>query len=79
MHKKAIIKKKSMARPFFYPISMLPAYRKKFKDYAYYKKTNLNAYKIYKNSLVLPSSYLLKKRDILKIGTIINKIYSKYI
>jgi perosamine synthetase len=79
MLKKALIKKKYMARPFFYPISMLPAYRKKFKDYAYYKKTNLNAYKIYKNSLVLPSSYLLKKRDILKIGTIINKIYSKYI
>lgn len=74
---KALMRKKYMPRPFFYPISMLPAYKRKFKNHVYFKKNNKNAYDIYKKSLVLPSSYLLKKYDIEKISKIINKIYEK--
>jgi perosamine synthetase len=73
----ALIKKKYMPRPFFYPISMLPAYRRKYKNYIYYKKNNLNAYNLAKKSLVLPSSYLLNKNDIINITKIIKTICLK--
>jgi perosamine synthetase len=74
---RALIKKKYMPRPFFYPISMLPAYRRKYNNYIYYKKNNLNAYNLAKKSLVLPSSYLLKKNDIINITKIIKIICLK--
>ena len=61
------------ARPFFYPISSLPAYQKIDKNYKKFKKKNPNAYFLYKNGIVLPSSYILKKKDIQRICNIIIK------
>jgi perosamine synthetase len=60
--------KKYFPRPLFYPISLLPAYKKKK---VVPKKKNINAYETYKGGMVLPSSYLLKKNDIKKISKII--------
>ena len=54
-------KKNYFPRPLFYPISLLPAYKKKNKGNI---KKNINAYQTYKSGLVLPSSYILKKKDI---------------
>tara|TARA_Y100000992_G_scaffold301495_1_gene272549 strand:- start:12948 stop:14951 length:2004 start_codon:yes stop_codon:yes gene_type:complete len=58
-------------RRLFYPISKLPAYKKKF---PYKLNKNKNAYLIYRKGFVLPSSYLLKKKDIKKISEIIKKV-----
>tara|TARA_B100000787_G_C16199029_1_gene303337 strand:+ start:773 stop:1897 length:1125 start_codon:yes stop_codon:yes gene_type:complete len=64
-----LLKKKNyFPRPLFYPISLLPAYKKKNKKLG---KKNINAHETYKGGLVLPSSYLLKKIDIKKICDLI--------
>ena len=64
-------------RPFFYPISSLPAYKKIDKNFKKLKIVNKNSYFLNRNGLVLPSSYLLKKTDIKKICNIIIKTIKK--
>ena len=63
------------ARPFFYPISKLPAY-KDIKEKKKVKFTgNYNSNYLNKNGIVLPSSYVLKKKDIKLICDTIKKLY----
>ena len=49
-------KKGVMLRPFFYPISSMPMYKKKL--------NNKNSYKISKSAVNLPSGYNLTTKDI---------------
>ena len=70
-------KNRYLARPFFYPISQLPAF-KNFPEKKRIRKSNAkNASKLNKTSIVLPSSYNLKIKDIKKISTIIENIIIK--
>lgn len=69
--------KNYFARPFFYPISSLPAYKKINKNFAKFKVKNPNAYFLNKNGIVLPSSYLLKHNDIKKICNILIKLITE--
>ncbi len=62
-------------RRLFYPISKLPAYKKKFPNRV---NRNKNAYEIHKKGFVLPSSYLLNRKDVRKICEIIkDAIYTE--
>lgn len=69
--KKKLISENFFPRPFFYPITYLPAYRKKNKKYKKFKYLNPIAYSTYKKGLVLPSSFILTKSKIKKISNII--------
>ena len=69
--KNELIRKRFFPRPFFYPLTYIPAYRKIDKNYRKFKNKNPVAYKTYKRGLVLPSSYLLKKNEIQNICKII--------
>ena len=48
------------SRPFFYPLSSLPAYNQKNT----YEKINANSYDIYKRAIVLPSALNLSNESI---------------
>ena len=66
-----------LARSFFYPISKLPAF-KNYPEKRRIKKSNAKiATKLNKTSIVLPSSYNLKIKDIKIISGIIKKIIYK--
>ena len=54
-------------------IKKMKIWKKKKKNYKNFKKKNPNAYFLYKNGIVLPSSYILKKKDIQRICNIIIK------
>ena len=60
------------ARPFFYPISKLPAYKNFIKKNKIKLTGNNTADYLNKNGIVLPSSYQLKMSDIRKICKIIS-------
>ena len=72
-------KKGFFPRPFFYPISSLPAV-KNFKDKKriIYGKCK-NAINLSKYGIVLPSSYLLRKKDIREICKILKGDLIKYV
>lgn len=72
--KSELMKNNFFTRPFFYPLTSIPAYRKIDKNFQKFKKQNPVAYKTSKRGLVLPSSYLLKKNQIKKICSIIKKL-----
>ena len=63
-----------LARPFFYPISQLPAFKNFPEKNRIRKSIAKNASKLNKTSIVLPSSFNLKIKDIKKISTLIEKI-----
>lgn len=69
--KKKLISNGFYPRPFFYPITYIPAYRKKDKNYMKFKNLNPIAYSTHKKGLVLPSSYILTKAKIKQISNII--------
>lgn len=71
--KKDLINSNFFPRPFFYPLTYLPAYRKINKNYKKYKLKNPVAYKTYRRGLVMPSSYILKNNQIKKICEIVKK------
>ncbi|MDB3986863.1 DegT/DnrJ/EryC1/StrS family aminotransferase [bacterium] len=71
--KDELIKNNFFPRPFFYPLTSLPAYKKIDKNFRRFKIQNPNAYKTYLKGLVLPSSYILNKIQIRKISKIIIK------
>ena len=75
--KSELIKNNFFPRPFFYPLTSIPAYKKIDKNFKRFKKQNPVAYKTCKRGLVLPSSYLLDKSQIKKICLIIIKLLSK--
>jgi perosamine synthetase len=60
------------ARPFFYPISSLPAFKEKNIRARVKYVGNKNSLYLLKTSIVLPSAYLLKEKNIKKICSIIN-------
>jgi len=62
------------ARPFFYPISKLPAFSNVKEKNKIRSTGNLTADFLNKNGLVLPSSYQIKKKDIKSICNIIMDI-----
>jgi perosamine synthetase len=64
------IKKEVPIRPFFYPLSSLPAFNQSW----FYKKRNPIAYKITKRGVCLPSSLTLKYEDIHVICDVIKDI-----
>jgi perosamine synthetase len=72
-------KKGFFPRPFFYPISSLPAV-KKFKDKSriIFGKCK-NASNLSKYGIVLPSSYILRKKDIKEICSILKGELIKYV
>jgi len=72
--KSELIKNNFFPRPFFYPLTSIPAYKKINKNLKKFKNQNPIAYKTYKRGIVLPSSYLLKKKQIKKICLIITKL-----
>ena len=72
--KEKLVEKKFFARPFFYPLSSIPAYRKINKNHYKLKYQNPTAYSTSKKGLVLPSSYILNKKQIKKICEIIIKL-----
>jgi len=63
-----------LARPFFYPISQLPAFKNFPEKNRIRKSIAKNASKLNKTSIVLPSSFNLKIKDIKKISILIEKI-----
>ncbi len=63
------------ARPFFYPISKLPACKTISEKKKVKYTGNINSNYLNKNGIVLPSSYILKKRDIRAICDTIKKFY----
>jgi perosamine synthetase len=66
-----------LARPFFYPVSHLPAF-KNYPDKSRIRKSNAKiAIKLNKTSIVLPSSFNLKVIDIKKICEVIEKVTYK--
>ena len=71
--KDELIKNNFFPRPFFYPLTSLPAYKKIDKNFRRFKIQNPNAYKTHLKGLVLPSSYILNKIQIRKISKIIVK------
>ena len=75
--KSELIKNNFFPRPFFYPLTSIPAYKKIDNNFKRFKKQNPVAYKTCKRGLVLPSSYLLDKSQIKKICLIIIKLLSK--
>jgi perosamine synthetase len=66
-----------LARPFFYPISQLPAFKNFPEKNRIKKSIAKNASKLNKTSIVLPSSYNLKIMDIKKISRVIEKVIIK--
>ena len=66
-----------LARPFFYPISQLPAFKNYPEKNRIRKSIAKNASKLNKTSIVLPSSYNLQIKDIKKISKTIEKIITK--
>lgn len=66
-----------LARPFFYPISQLPAFKNFPEKNRIKKSIAKNASELNKTSIVLPSSYNLKIMDIKKISRIIEKAIIK--
>lgn len=75
--KTQLIKKSFFPRPFFYPLTITPAYRKLDKNYKKFKYKNPIAYKTFKKGIVLPSSYILKKKQIEKICKVIIRLVKK--
>jgi perosamine synthetase len=75
--KNELIKNNFFPRPFFYPLTSIPAYRKIDKNFKRFKNQNPIAYKTCKRGLVLPSSYLLNKSQIKKICSIIITLITK--
>tara|TARA_X000000950_G_scaffold289382_2_gene412624 strand:+ start:17110 stop:18261 length:1152 start_codon:yes stop_codon:yes gene_type:complete len=75
--KKELIKNNFFPRPFFYPLTSIPAFKKIDKNYKKYKVKNPIAYKTQKKGLVLPSSYLVKENQIKKICKIIVKFLNE--
>ena len=71
--KEELIKNNFFPRPFFYPLTSIPAYKKINRNYKKFKIQNPIAYKTYAKGLVLPSSYILSKIQIQKISNIIIK------
>jgi perosamine synthetase len=71
--KKKLINSNFFSRPFFYPITYLPAYRKIDKNYRKFKNFNSIAYSTYKKGIVMPSSFILKKTKVKQIANIIIK------
>ncbi len=73
---KKIFKKLNFAgffpRPFFYPISSLPAFKNENIRSRVKYVSKKNSLYLLKTSLVLPSAYILKKNQIKKICEIIN-------
>jgi perosamine synthetase len=69
--KKELIKNNFFPRPFFYPLTSIPAFKKIDKNYKKYKVKNPIAYKTQKRGLVLPSSYIIKENQIKRICKII--------
>jgi len=72
--KNELIKNNFFPRPFFYPLTSIPAYKKIDRNFKKFKKQSPIAYKTCKRGLVLPSSYLLKKSQIKKICLIITRL-----
>ena len=72
--KNELIKNNFFPRPFFYPLTSIPAYKKIDRNFKKFKNQNPIAYKTCKRGLVLPSSYLLKKSQIKKICLIIIRL-----
>lgn len=75
--KKELIKNNFFPRPFFYPLTSIPAFKKIDKNYKKYKVKNPIAYKTQKKGLVLPSSYIIKENQIKKICKIIVKFLNE--
>ena len=71
--KDELIKNNFFPRPFFYPLTSIPAYKKINKKFKKFKTQNPIAYKTHAKGLVLPSSYILTKSQIKKISKIIIK------
>ena len=71
--KNKLIKNNFFPRPFFYPLTSIPAYKKINKNYKKFKTQNPIAYKTHAKGLILPSSYILSKIQIRKISNIIIK------
>ena len=69
-----LMKNNFFPRPLFYPLTSIPAYKKIDKNYRKYKKQNPIAYQTCKRGFVLPSSYLINKKKIKKICSIIIKV-----
>ena len=72
--KNELIKNNFFPRPFFYPLTSIPAYKKIDRNFKKFKNQSPIAYKTCKRGLVLPSSYLLKKSQIKKICLIITRL-----
>ena len=75
--KMELMKKKFFARPFFYPLSAIPAYKKINKKNNKFRYQNPTAYNTSRKGLVLPSSYILNKKQIKKICEIIVKFINE--
>jgi perosamine synthetase len=69
---KNLILRGYFARPFFYPISSLPAFKDKQIRSRVKYIGDKNSFYLLKKSIVLPSSYLLTEKDIKKICSIIS-------
>ncbi len=60
-------------RPFFYPISSMPAY-KKYSQGRHYRQNNKNAYRLSAYGISFPSAANLTKKDVLFVCKIFKKI-----
>ena len=72
--KNELMKNNFFPRPFFYPLTSIPAYKKIDKNFKKFRNQNPVAYKTCERGLVLPSSYLLDRKKIEKICSIITKL-----